>query len=228
MEFPTNNPSILYLRWDDKEQVQAVCDLHLKLLPKSILSKLGHLFLSGFYYSQLVKSGLVDVYLYRKGGRYVGFISCTNQPFTFMRDGLKGNHARMVILLAAAITAKPVRLVVLLKYLFSVRADKLMGSLEHEYGRQMGEFLSFGVLEEFRKCLDEVRNKTIPNVLMELVSAHFNANRIKYALLRILPSNTRAIRLYHKHSGYVIPSANPNQVVMLIPTMPGGSVETSR
>ena len=228
MEFRTDNPRISYLKWDDKEQVSAVCDLHIRLLPESILSKLGHLFLSGFYYSRLVKSELVDVYLYRWDGRYVGFISCTNQPFTFMRKGLKGNLVRTAALLAVAVAAKPSRLVVLLKYLLSVKKDKLMGSLEQEYGRQMGEYLSFGVLEEFRKCRDEAGDKTIPNVLMELVSTHFNANRIKYALLRILPSNTRAIRLYHKHSGYIIPSADPDQVVMLIQTMPDGSLETAR
>jgi len=218
MEFATNNPSILYLRWDDKEQVRTVCDLHLKLLPESILSKLGYLFLSRFYYRELVKDHLIDVYLYRRQGEYAGFISCTNQPFTFMRKGLTRNFLRLFVLLAVSVALKPVRLLVLLKYLLLIKRDKLMGALEEDYGGQMGEFLSLGVLERFRKSVDEVENKTVSNVLMELVSTHFRANKIKYALLRILPTNTRAIKFYHKHAGFVIPSPNPNEVVMLVET----------
>jgi len=133
-----------------------------------------------------------------------------------MRKGLMRNFLRVLFLLAASVAAKPVRLLVLLKYLLVIKRDKLMGTLEKDYGVQMGEFLSFGVLEKFRKCIDEVENKTVSNVLMELVSTHFRANKIKHALLRILPSNTRAIRFYHKHAGFVIPSPNPNEVVMLI------------
>ena len=216
MEFATNNPSILYLKWDDEEQVRAVCDLHLKLLPGSILSKLGYLFLSKFYYRELVRHELIDVYLYRREGEYAGFISCTNQPFTFMRKGLARGFFRIALLLVASVAAKPSRLLALWKYLLLVKRDKLMGVLEKDYGSQMGEFLSFGVLEKFRKSIDEIENKTVSNVLMELVSTHFSANKIRYALLRIQPSNTRAIRFYHLHSGYVIPSPNPHEVVMLI------------
>lgn len=219
MEFRTGNPNIVYLKWDDQEQVRAVCDLHIKLLPESVLSKLGHLFLSKFYYRELVKSALIDVYLYRRQGAYAGFISCTNRPFTFMRKGMKEHFLLILVLLIAAVARNPARLLTLLGYLALVKKDKLMGALKEQYGDQMGEFLSFGVPEEFRKCNDEVENKTIPNVLMELVSTHFGANGIRYALLRILPANTRAIRFYHKHSGYVIPSDNPNEVVMLVQTI---------
>lgn len=218
MEFATNNPNIVYLRWNSLEQVQAVCDLHERLLPESILSKLGNLFLSKFYYRELVKHRLIDVYLYRCQGEYAGFISCTNRPFTFMRQGLQRGFLQVLLLLTASVAMRPGRLLVLLKYLVLMKRDKLMSALAEQYGDQMGEFLSFGVLEKFRKCVDEVEDKTVSNVLMELVSKHFRANLIKYALLRILPSNTRAIRFYHKHSGYIITSPNPHEVVMLIET----------
>jgi ribosomal protein S18 acetylase RimI-like enzyme len=82
----------------------------------------------------------------------------------------------------------------------------------------MGEFLSFGVLEDYRKVIDQMDKISIPNVLMKLVSSHFKKNNIRYILLRILKTNVRAIKFYHKHSGYVIPSDNLNEVVMIIQT----------
>jgi ribosomal protein S18 acetylase RimI-like enzyme len=93
-----------------------------------------------------------------------------------------------------------------------------MEKLQKEYGNKMGEFLSFGVLEDYRKIIDPVENDRIPNVLMKLVFTHFKTNNIKYSVLRILATNERAIRFYQKHSGYIIPSDNSNQVVILIET----------
>ena|ERR1017187_6879834 len=55
MESRTNNQNIVYLKRDNKEHVKAVCNLHLKLLPESILSKLGYLFFSKFYNTKLIE-----------------------------------------------------------------------------------------------------------------------------------------------------------------------------
>lgn len=218
MELKTNNQYIVYLNWKNKNHVEAVSNLHMKLLPESILSKLGYLFLSKFYYKKLVKYNLIDVYLYMQKEEYVGFISCTNKPFTFMGEGMKKNLISIIGILGLSLILNPYRLVILLGFLFKVKKDMLMENLKKEYGNRMGEFLSFGVLENYRKIIDPLENISIPNVLMKLVSTHFKSNNIEVSLLRILASNERAIRFYQKHSGYIIPSYNPNQVVILIQT----------
>ena len=218
MEVKTNNPNIVYLNWGDKKQLEVVSRMHIGLLPESILSELGYLFLSKFYYPKLSKCRLIDVYLYRENGEYVGFISCTNVPFTFMKDGMKKYFFYIVFLLSASIIQKPKRLFDLLGFITKMRKDTLMAKLQDKYGSKMGEFLSFGVIESARKSIDPVENITVSNVLMNLVSTHFKANNIEYALLRILKMNERAIALYKRHGGIIIPSENPNQVVIIIET----------
>jgi len=59
------NLNIIYLDWKNEEHVNAVSLLHMKLLPESILSKLGLEFLCKFYYSKLCKENLIEVYLYK-------------------------------------------------------------------------------------------------------------------------------------------------------------------
>jgi hypothetical protein len=218
MEVKTNNPNIIYLDWEDKKQVEAVSRLHIKLLPESILSELGFLFLSKFYYSKLSKDKLIDVYLYKENAEYVGFISCTNVPFIFMRDGMKKHFFSIVMLLAISIILKPIRLVNFVGFLLKMKKDTLMVKMQNKYGDKIGEFLSFGVVENSRKSIDPIENITVSNVLMKLVSKHFRASNIEYALLRILKMNTRAITFYQKHSGVILTSEDPNQVVIIIET----------
>jgi hypothetical protein len=218
MEVKTNNPNIVYLDWEDKKQVEAVSRLHIKLLPESILSELGFLFLSKFYYSKLPKDKLIDVYLYKENEEYVGFISCTDVPFSFMKDGMKKHFLSIVTLLGVSILLKPKRLFNLMGFMLKMKKDTLMVKMQSKYGAKMGEFLSFGVVESARKSIDPVENITVSNVLMKLVSKHFRANNIEFALLRILKMNTRAITFYQKHSGIILTSEDPNQVVIIIET----------
>ena len=218
MKCQINNKNVIHLSWDNKEQIKAVSHLQMKLLPESILSQLGYLFLSKFYYSKLPKHKLIDVYLYKEKEDYVGFISCTNKPFTFMKEGLKNNFFLIISILIISIILKPSRLLILFKFIFETRKDKLMINYQNKYGNKMGEFLSFGVLKDYRRIIDDTEKVSIPNVLMVLVSTHFRANNIKYALLRILDTNLVAIKFYKKHSGVVFPSEKPNQVVIIIET----------
>ena len=218
MESKSNSQRIIYLKWDNKEHIKAVSNLHIQLLPESILSKLGYLFLAKFYYTKLIKNNLIDVYLYKQEKQYVGFISCTNEPFSFMRDGMKGNLILLLWILGLSIVLKPSRIFILAQFISKNKKDVLMKNLQEEYNHKMGEFLSFGVLENYRKIIDHDEKISISNALMKHVFTHFNANNIQFGLLRILATNQRAIKFYKKHGGYIIPSDNPNQVIILIST----------
>ena len=114
MEFKTNNKNLIYLDWKNKEHVNAVCKLHSELLPESILSKMGNLFLSKFYYSKLIKEKLIEVYLYQLNGEFVGFISCTNEPYTFMKSGQKKYLFLILSLMGISVLLKPSRLSLIL------------------------------------------------------------------------------------------------------------------
>lgn len=211
MESGTNNQNIIYLKWDNKEHIKAVSNLHITLLPESILSKLGYLFLSKFYYTKLTKSNLIDVYLYRQNGEYVGFISCTNEPFTFMREGRKKHFITLVALLGVSLISKPNRFLFLLK----IKNDPSTDNLQKKFKNNIGQFLSFGVLENYRKNIDPTEGISIPNVLMKLVSGHFKTNNKKCFFLMVLKTNTSAIKLYEKHSGTIINSDINNESIIV-------------
>ena len=215
MESQTNNGNIVYLDWDNKDHVRAVSNLHIKLLPDSILARLGYLFLSKFYYLKLTKDNSIDVYLYNHNDEYVGFIACTNEPFTFIKNGAKRYFFLISVIVGISIVLKPKRLPALLGFIYQLKRDTLIEELHREYGNSMGQFLSFGVLEEFRKSVDPVDQIIIPDVLMKHVSAHFRTNNKKYAFSQILSTNLKAIFFHLKHSGTIVPSDNPDLVTVI-------------
>jgi len=208
MEHNSNNLNILYLNWKNKEQVEAVSRLHMKLLPESVLSKLGFLFLSRFYYKILVKDKFIEVYLYKLKGEYVSFISCSNKPFTFMSEGIKKHFILISILLGVSIITNPRRLKVLLnmKSEFSKYSSKI-DFLQREYDENVGGFLSFGalvtsgVLEYYRENINSIKDVSIPDVMMCLVLSHFKSNGKKCFFLMAIKTNFMAIKLYKKYLG---------------------------
>lgn len=195
-----NNPNIIKLDPSDKEQIKAVSNLHSILLPESIVSKLGHIFLSEFYYKILTKNKLIDVYLYKINSDYVGFIACTDYPFTFMKNGVKRNFLRLSIILIFSILLVPSRYRLLLK----MKDDVNLDDLKKERVESIGQFMSFGVLEEYRKHLDEFTNLSIANVLMRKVFSHFTKRKMNIFFLLVLKTNKNAIAFYKKYNGTII------------------------
>lgn len=213
--YKTNNPNIVYLDWQNKDQIKAVSNLHIKLFPESILAKLGFLFLTKFYYLKLIKDKSIEVYLYIQNDEYVGFMACTNEPFTFIKNGVKRYFFLISIIVGLSIILKPKRLPALLNFIFQLKRDTLLGELYSEYGISMGQFLSFGVVEEFRKIIDPIEKLLIPDVLMNHASRHFITNNKKYAFGQIVRTNLKVIFFYLKHSGTIVPSDNPNLVTVI-------------
>ena len=191
------NNSIIKLNHTNKAHVSAVPHLHQTLLPESVLSKIGYLFLNKFYYKILTKDELIDVYLYQKEGEYVGFISCTNFPFTFMKEGIKNHFIYLGIYLFLSTFIRP-RAVV---SLFKKQNDQTLNNLNETYGDTIGQFMSFGVLEKHRKHIDSQSGKTIPHTLMETVFKNFKINKKELFFLLVLKSNKIAKRFYEKNNG---------------------------
>ncbi len=187
----------MILKTDGKnsEQIDALVKLHTALLPESAVSKLGSFFMRKFYYSVLVEKGLIDPYLYDFEGKYAGFISCTDHPFYFMKKGMMSSPFRLFFVLLISILTSPGRIYTLLKML----SDDFPAEAKMEL-KFSGQFMSFGVLEEYRKHTAENSSKTIPKSLMDEVFKHFKSKGINSFFLLVLESNERAIRLYKKYN----------------------------
>lgn len=194
----------------------------MKLLPDSVLSELGYLFLSKFYYFKLIEDKKVDAYLYVLNGEYVGFVSLTNEPFSFMDEGKKKYFIRIILLLILSVILKPRRI----KTFFKIQREfakyrPWMDDMQQKYKDQIGQFLSFGVditsgvLEYYRKNIDSIEEINIPNAMIKLVKDHFKLNKKKCCFLMTMKTNIKAIKLYKKHEGQTAYSNEQNESIIM-------------
>lgn len=193
----------------NSEHIDALTKLHSAVLPESAVSKLGSFFMRNFYYSTLVEKGFINAYLYDCNGKYTGFISCTAYPFDFMKKGILTSPFKLVYLLMISILASPFRLFTLLNMLydnFPVEAKKEL--------QNCGQFMSFGVLKEYRKHPAEDSNKTIPQLLMDQVFVHFRTGGFDSFFLLVLESNERAIKFYKKYNCEILNQKAGNSLIM--------------
>lgn len=197
----------------NKEDIEALSGLHSYLLPESAVLKLGPYFIARFYYSVLVKKGLIDAYLYKHSDKYSGFIACTDYPFDLMKLGSKGSFYRLLRVLFISILSNPMRLFVLFKIVKDKFPSEARSKLENA-----GQFMSFGVLEEYRKNTDENTGKTVTQSLMDQVFEHFRERGKKSFFLLVLESNERAINFYKKYNCEILNEKAGNSLIVRFET----------
>jgi ribosomal protein S18 acetylase RimI-like enzyme len=178
---------------NDRDQVRAAAELHSRLLGHSPIPRLGFLFMTRFFYSQLVKDGLIQCLLYRHGGRYVGFLSITEKPFSFMEEGRRLHLVRLALILALAVLARPGRLRILVDTITAGRRDAPADAAG------IGEFLSFGVLDEFAGHRDDDCRLRIPTLLFDEGIRHFRDRGFRRIEWNVDKDNLRAMLLYRSY-----------------------------
>jgi len=178
---------------DNREHVLAAAQLHEALLGHSPIPRLGSLFMTRFFYSRLVKDGLVHCYLYRLGGQYVGFLSFTERPYSFMNEGRRAHFFRLALILGLAVLTKPARW----RILFETATAGRRISPSDPNG--IGEFLSFGVLEQFSSHRDEQLGLRVPTVLFDAGIRHFRERGFRRIEWNVDKDNLRAIVFYRSY-----------------------------
>jgi ribosomal protein S18 acetylase RimI-like enzyme len=176
----------------NREHVLAVAELHETLLGHSPIPRLGRLFMTRFFYSTLVEEGLVQGFLYRLDGRYVGFLTFTEQPFTFMAQARRAHFLRLAVILGLGVLARPARIRILLDTLSQRREPA-------EEAAGIGEFLSFGVLEQFAGRRDSGQGLRLSNVLFDAGIEHFRVRSFRRIEWSVDGSNLRAILFYRTY-----------------------------
>lgn len=205
-----NNSQIIKIEATNKHLTEIISKLHSRLLPESSLSRLGQFFLKNYYYKVLVKNGLIDAYLYKTRNCYVGFVVCTDFPFNFMKKGMQRNLLYLFLIIFISLCQNPFRV----KILIDILGDKFPALLKNKIGVESGQFLSFGVLEEYRVVVDNESGQTIPHTLMKKVFEHFKERKKKYFFLLVLKSNINAIKFYKKYKGTTMDDCLGNSHIM--------------
>lgn len=187
----------------DPRQVVAAADLHRKLLGRSPIPRLGDLFMTRFFYSRLVGDGLIRCYLYRVDRQYVGFLSLTEKPYSFMSEGRRRHFFRLAVILGLAVLAKPSRVRILWDTLGAARRKTLTGE-----GDGIGELLSFGVLEGFSARRDGPQGLRIPNILFDEGIRYFRERGFRRIEWSVDHDNLAAMIFYRSYGATLEKSAD--------------------
>lgn len=179
---------------DDPAHVRAAATLHEKLLGRSPIPRLGRLFMTRFYYSRLVKAALVHCYLYRFEDQFVGFLSLTEKPNSFMTEGTHRHFFRLSLVLLLALLMNPSRVRILWQTHRIARSKTQAAD-----GGGIGELLSFGVLEEFATKKDGDQGLRIPNLLFEQGIRHLRERGFRTVQWTVDKDNLPAMIFYRSY-----------------------------
>lgn len=194
-------------------QVRAIAAMHAEMLPDSPLSELGAGFMERFYYSSLVRDGLVQCEIYWHEGRAVAFSSWTERPFTFMREGLKKHFARLCVLTAATLAAKPSRIGTLRK----LQQTAPQRSAPPRPG--IGEMLSFAVRADSASLRDPDSGKKVTHLLVDRVIDYFRSRGFTELQMMIRKDNLPSLLFFNSYGGVIgeAPFVPPTSYYVVVP-----------
>ncbi len=119
--------------------------LHAQLLPTSPAARLGEAFMRDVYYGCLARIDLVNAFVAYVDGTRAGFIIATSRPADFMSVGTSRRPLHIGWALLRACATRPARIGDLWY------TAKLNASRQGESASDVGELLSFGVAEAYRR-----------------------------------------------------------------------------
>ena len=146
---------------DDAEQIEAIAALHAELLPTSTPARFGHRFMTEFYFTTLVREGLLLADLFRHDGVYAGFNVYTPAPESFVRDGIRRHPFSLAALVLRLLLESPGRTLGALWDLLVKSRGMPRGKAE-----DTAFWLTFGVKEPFTKVRLEPDGRRISGALV--------------------------------------------------------------
>jgi hypothetical protein len=148
MEWPKDIPhSIEEVNPGHRSAVSAVTDLHLKLIGRGEIARLGRPFLERVCYGMMLRDGLLKSFLFRVNGAPVGFITVTPHSVTLHRRAIRKHFFPFVFILLWSIISQPRGIGPLVKAIRLV----MMRQREIDHRREpAGEILAVGVVPECR------------------------------------------------------------------------------
>ncbi len=127
-------------------QARDLAALHSELLGHSPLVLMGPGFVEDFYYTVLPAEGYIGGSIAYVDGRAAGFIVTTGDPNGFTSKAMRRHWPRISMILLKTVLRRPGRIAGL------IEANRIQSNVKAEnYGPEVGELLSFGVLPEYRK-----------------------------------------------------------------------------
>ena len=193
--------NVITLDWRNAEHRAAAAQLVLTLLPRSPAGVLGRRFLTEFYFLDLIRDGEMECLLYSSQGRYVGFSLYTDNPFGFIRNGVRRHFVKLGVLVGRSLMANPRRLAVI----FNVTKQGRYRAT-HGADTKVGELLSFGILESHRQEVDPGSEMRLPAHLFRVALTRLRDRGLAVAQLVTDKDNLPAQAFFMMNGGTVDPT----------------------
>jgi ribosomal protein S18 acetylase RimI-like enzyme len=193
--------NVITLDWRNAEHRTAAAQLVLTLFPNGPAGMLGRAFLTEFYFLDLIRDGEMECLLYASQGRYVGFAQYTDNPFGFIRNGVRRHFFKLSVLVGRSVMTNPGRLAAI----FNVTKQ---GSYRATHGAdtRIGELLTFGVLESYRQDVDPESGMRLAAHLFRVAMTRLRDRNLAVAQLVTDKDNLRAQAFFKKNGGVVDPA----------------------
>jgi hypothetical protein len=175
------------------DDVNGVADLHQEFLADSLVVKFGDAFLRKFYYSRLVRDGLIKSTICRADGRVVGFFSYTTDP-GFMGVALRRYPLTVLWLVGTSVLRRPS---VLKDVLLVLRL--LMGSRGDNQAAMAGcasEGLSMAVRQDWSRAVPAGGQSRVSVRLFEELVADLRRSEAKTVCMFVQPLNLSSNLLF--------------------------------
>ncbi|MFN2399253.1 MAG: hypothetical protein ABR543_11520 [Gemmatimonadaceae bacterium] len=172
---------------DRPDDAAAVAELHVAYLPHSLIVKLGRRFLTKYYYSTLVRDGLIGCTICRVDGRICGFIAYTPYPLDFMMRGVRRRYWSVAWILGASVLERPTLIADIVSVL---RLIYLRGRESRETpASDMGEGISIATIPEYRDHIPLGGNMRLPVRLLHAMFEQLRASGRSRAYVLVESSN---------------------------------------
>jgi hypothetical protein len=180
--------SVVPLDPENTLDVNGVADLHVKHLGDSPIVQLGPRFLRKFFYTTLVRDGLIGCTLCRLDGRVVGFISYTRYPLEFMARGVRRHFFALSWLMLVSVLRRPSLIhdiYVALGFMRERQSDAQRGDAE-----DLGEVISIASEQDARKYVPPGGTSRLTVRLFEEMLAYFRRTGVRRIHLLVQPDNS--------------------------------------
>lgn len=193
--------NVITLDWRNAEHRAAAAQLVLALFPDSPAGVLGRTFLTEFYFLDLIRDGEMECLLYSSEGRYVGFALYTENPFGFIRNGMRRHFIKLGFLVGRSLMTSPGRLAAI----FNVTKQGRYRARHGADGR-VGELLTFGILASHRQQIDPTSGMRLAAHLFRVAMTRLRDRGLAVAQLVALKDNLPAQAFFKKNGGIVDPA----------------------
>lgn len=179
---------IAFLDPGNATDVADVAALYEQFLPTSPVVRLGPRFLRQFFFSRMVRDGLLGCLVCRVEGRVIAFLSWTDRPTDFIGRGIKRHFAALSWIMLKSIAARPAFVRELLDTMRMVsRRSGDSGTSGHEAG--VIEAISLVVPPEFQRHVPPGGKGRLTTRLVQALADHARGQGVARVIYVVQPGN---------------------------------------